>query len=553
MNIKTVLIFFSLLFPLLINAQTVNIYFNNTIDERTQKQGVINAIAEIKTKFGNIIDQRTDYNKSDFTFDIIFLDPTHVGNLELKNDHNAKDLMVSNWETENLENLSFLFYFLKDGDNYILKDFVVSDIMKDGQIPELVEIYIKNNIALEDKTKINNCIINTINALKNSFDLRFKEKLITESQNLFKINYYYRHYAFIPFAYYYFETQIDENFGNINISFDDAITHDKPLFVNNGGVATINDLYSDNDLSYNVNGTNYNIDKANDLIYLISGGSRTIITNYSNFKNKVYIDLSNAFVKSNNELVCFNSIAEYQSKNYFAKTTHLKYLYSILEKIKDSDKHFKAWNYIDNDGVSFYEAPKYNFCQVKVFSNIAQKGDYIGNINRTSIYQSDPTWCNKYALELSNRIYGEDPNTNRSPVPYDNDEQKECTANMLYSFFLKHTDIYIEIKEKSVDIWDDYINKGYPVYFSSYNSNGSGHIETGFPDNSINIGNNNLSDDFQEDLSNFTTTNYNSGNKKYCSVGAGATTGFKTFNEYGFLKNTSKAFLYLGYLEKEYN
>ena len=227
-----------------------------------------------------------------------------------------------------------------------------------------------------------------------------------------------------------------------------------------------------------------------------------------------------------------------------------------MKDINKSEVEYKEWNYINNDGLKYVDINKLKYSRVKVYSNIVEKGEYYGDKNVKSIYDNPRTWCNKYAMELSQRVYGDDPTTGKYPVPYSNDQGNECNANMLFDYFTNHNDIYInliaenDIKDIPAYIWK-IINQGYPVYFSWKNKSGdSGHIEIGVPFSFKNLGNNRDTDDYNTSLNNFTLINsINDPNNNYKSIGAGSNVGFKTYNEYDFLNSLATPFLYLGFLK----
>jgi hypothetical protein len=179
-----------------------------------------------------------------------------------------------------------------------------------------------------------------------------------------------------------------------------------------------------------------------------------------------------------------------------------------------------------------------NLWKPQDISKVTNKRGWGVKFWRQSRYsKNQPPWCNVFASDLSNYIYGK-VNGNY-PVPYGSGNYN---AKKILSYFNSNQN-YIELKQLNYGkdkIWE-LIDAGYPVYFST-----TKHIETGFPDESKNNGNKTY---FNEDR----RYDNNDPTSKYCTIGAGAYVGYATYDEYLFLnKAKTKIYIYLEYLKKNY-
>lgn len=534
-------------------AQEFLFHFNNTVDEKSKKPELVTQLTTVWNGLQSIIRDKSNFKSDNISIDVVMLDPTKTGSLIFKSiPHNVKDILVEKWKQQYANEYRVLFYFIKEKE-YVCNKFCVTEKLKNDQILNQVEKYIDEQIVLQKKDNAKDAIYGGINALKNAFNLDFNQDLIAKAPPLLKQSCFYPDYAFIQLAYYYFISDIDPKYKDKAIRYNENGLENmlsvlaNPLFISDLEYAKVRDVYSDNKLYYKVNKENKYINNSDKNIFIEDLYTTKSITSFNDLSN--YIDLTNTKVMVNGKLVNFNTIEEYNGNNYFAKTSHLKFLFPILKKLNDTENYFKEWNYINANGVTFYDASKYSFCKVYAHSGVALKGDNIGVLNVKSIYHSgNPTWCNQFAIELSKSIYGKDSQTGDYPAPSGNGNY---SANDQYDYFSSHS-VYVKLEKGKKDVIWSYVNKGYPVYFSWKNPTGrSGHIETGYPSNGSNLGNN-MGVGFDQSLSNYGSGKYNDGTNDFCCVGAGGVVGFKNFDSYFFLNNWADAFLYLGYLTKEY-
>jgi hypothetical protein len=97
-----------------------------------------------------------------------------------------------------------MLFFEKQNDRYVFKNFAVTQQIEDGQIPEIIQNYIQEEI-MKKQTDIAAIIYKGINAVKNAYDRSFQQKLIERVPNMLLCRYYYKGYSCISTHSYYFK------------------------------------------------------------------------------------------------------------------------------------------------------------------------------------------------------------------------------------------------------------------------------------------------------------------------------------------------------------
>ena len=538
----------------------------------------------IKNKVNDV-----DYKK--LLVDVVYPGGSDIAGLPLKGGTPAED------NSEEIENNWFDKYFETDQTGRILflmnnkgnkADKVYgSKFITDNQLPDIVLEYIQDQIMVPATSDIL-ALKGGINAFKNAFDMRFKERLVVEGEKLLEESKYYKGYANITVflykltsligrsdmpVFYYKDYDKAKQINTEAISTfvatenpNNEVTFPVVLYVKKGNKnlqpATIMDyLESDKLYYYGVNNEIVEMDGIIDSDILIrTNGEGDSYTQLSRIQHKnilcsePYFDFSAAIGYINyylreTERVTFSSIEDFTIKDYAAKGTHYKSLVPNLKKIDESDYHFKSWEGTGTP-LKFYEAGKYCFTQTKLEMQVAKPGDDLTKLNWRSYYPKLKTWCNQYAITLSKNLYGKDLTTNDYPAPYGNGL---FTANKQNDFFNSHSKGSRKVYEKIVNndededfltnLWKEYINKGYPVYFS--NTGSPGHIETGVPNNGKNKGNR------MRYTKNFSFNYKIKDNANFKILGAGTYVGYKDLNNYDFIKSC-EYFIYLGYLKNNF-
>jgi hypothetical protein len=453
-----------------------------------------------------------------------------------------------------------------------------------------------------------------LNALKNAYDDSYKKQLISKGREFAGKAKYYPGRAIEDFRYYYFTsktkneakylyyyvtfseednsklyTSVDKNAQNIDINnlfnSDNAVTYNNvsngismPLYsIEDNNSAQLKDLYGNNDLYYlkyeNGQTKQKIISKEENKFIIISDNKilekedknsyYTLIDIIRSKKecNENYIEFVN-HIQANSD-IDFNTIEDLKNKNYkgkyeFYKTTNTD-LYDLLTTIKNQPYHFKQWKGGILSDNNFYAAYKSCYNRVKSHMASMEKGTNMKGKPVYSRYKNPASvnWCNRYAIELTEEIYGKDPITGKSPAPMKNNNNKYSNANRLNTYFRSHAKgdnkVYADLSKKNVKKMWDYINKGYLVMFSEYEDRGIGHIEIGYPDEGENFG---VKKTYKEERFHFDAPKYNLGKRsEKMTIGAGNAVGLKTFAQFSWWLennvNPPDVYLYLGYLKKQ--
>jgi hypothetical protein len=388
-----------------------------------------------------------------------------------------------------------------------------------------------------------------LNALKNAYDDQFKEKLVEMGPKMLDFKYYYKGYSYIPHPYYYFEyVEMNRN----------SELNNKLEYWNNPGQYF--DLYLKDWPNRKANV--FNVDFGQSLIYkqndnnIVLNDFKTVYVKTISEDGKgshlfeeypIHFQMKDLFDLENST---YSSVSEIPENSNLGKLCdNLKNSNSIVKlKIKGSKN--KRQKVKTNEPVNYKSkyalfngnltgVDRDNLWKPQDISKVTNKRGWGVKFWRQSRFsKNQPPWCNVFASDLSNYIYGK-VNGNY-PVPYGSGGM---TAKQIHSHFSSKNNSYINLgkEDENYDeekIWE-LIDAGYPVYFST-----TKHIETGFPDESKNNGNKtyfneNRRYDNNNPISNNTT------------IGAGSNVGYATFSDYRFLKFRADIFLYLEYLKKE--
>jgi hypothetical protein len=475
-------------------------------------------------------------------------------NMEVSNT-NSSSHFFSNDIISVPNSLVIKFWF---DENAAFKNFTVQENTNYGnpQIPDIVETYIKEQILMKENNDVDKIVNKGLNAVKNAFDRRFQQKLIEQAPKMLKCRYYYKGYTNIKMYSYYFTNETTNRSSDLQQSivylppqtqqyydvylkqwtanranvFDAALGHEMMAILDNNGNITANPQPNELFIYENEAYTPLNTLTTFDTDNLIDGSNITnndksyftYLDNLKNSKEIMQIDLSK-----------YQNITPVKTNNATVPVSH-----STIYKLKKEES------------IQISESDKLNAVEVKIDS--LSKEFVWGNPVWRNKYQ---TWCNVFAQYLSLYIYGKVEETSlvpitRKEVTSEKTTNKYYNANALFDYF-STSPHYISLKKNEdadIQVIWNYINKGYPVYFSWKNPDGgSGHIETGFPANTaINIWNRKT---FEQE----NTDNSLDVNNKQLVVGAGSIVGFKSYERYKWLKNDeTKAFLALQYLTNEY-
>jgi len=530
----------------------ISIQYNNEDDKKSDHAIEIEDISEKKVDFDEMLNTTEFYESGNITLQIVFYDRTTLGPFQLKEKHKnvTAETYVTKWNAKHSNEKRILMLFVKDqhDGNYEFTNFEVSNL---PHIFPVVKEYIQGQImAQSDSTA--KVINDGLNALKNAYDDQFKKRLVEMGPKMMDFKYYYKGYSYIPHPYYYFEY--------VETSRNSELNNKLEYWHNPGQNSTYFDLYLKN--WPNRKATVFNADFGQDLMYKRAeqtinlddfetvyvktvseeGTGSHLFEEYPNhFQMKDLFDLENCSYSSISE------IPENSDLHELAK--ELSTSQSIIKmKIVESD-YKESYKKVTIGNPVYYKS------SYKLF-----RGDLKG-VNRNNLWkpqdvskvtskmgwgvgwnfdQNLATWCNVFACDLSNYIYGKVKGD--YPVPYGDEGM---TAKQLNSHFTSEFNNYINLREEEENygpekIWG-LIDAGYPIYFSTSN-----HIETGFPDESKNTGNKKYFNESRRFVNNNPAS-------RFCTIGAGSLVGYTTYKNYFFLnQKKTKVFLYLEYLKKKY-
>jgi hypothetical protein len=528
-----------------LRGQEFIVQSNNAPDLKQYEQVIKSEkFIALVNKLKTIVKNNEDYSNTNIIIQITLFDPTMLGSLKLKNRHIHSLDYVDIWKTTYINEDRIMFFFEKQGNQYIFKDFVVTQNIEDGQIPELVRNYISEQILRKENNNITAIVYKGINAVKNAYDRRFQQKLIEHAPKMLMCRYYYKGYTSITtYSYYFRNATINRNaeFRLPLVYLHQGVYH--AVYLNNWNITRANAF--DNLIGHALLSVNNIIPHAN-LLYTQDG---TIYKNISilnlNFEPKDLFDYTRTGHST------FESVAQQAEFNFVEKLKNSK---NILTMDLSNKKQLTS---VQQDGLTvpvshntLYKLTK-DTIHGPTASNLYNAED---NAQADSIsvaqlwghpfWSGYPTWCNVYAQYLSRHIYGQVNGDYLVPS-----QGGTMNANKLFDYFSNspHYIVLDKISDNDIKkIWE-YVNKGYPVYFSRKNPNGSGHIETGVPPIFTVVYN---KQGFFDEKN--TTNLLKTGDNKFL-IGAGSTVGFKSYEGYSWSKKEeTKAFIALGYLSKEY-
>jgi hypothetical protein len=443
------------------------------------------------------------------------------------------------WKNKYNNEDRILFFFEKQNEQYVFKEFVVTQKISDGQLPDVVIEYINNQILKPEADPIK-AVYKGINAVKNAYDRSFINKMQEIADRLIQERKYYKGYSFGSYPYYTLESEATQTI----LPYDFCNFY---AYVSNGNFNVISTVGDPNDFSNN-----------NATLSAVLTQKNLVVANINDIRLYSPITIDNIYVNSSN-------IYPYSYKKYIETGfTKENYVYAknnaalILNSQKQIDKiienpyTFLRWergkiNKIWTQVLIFSDDLFYCDQQYRVVykKGMFTSGDQVDEINGISQWVSftecQPTWCNQFARQLSKEIY--------------NDKElwdANKTANALFKFFTNNFD-YISLKdikeENENNIWSNYVDKGFLVFYSKSEDGQSGHIETCFPNK------NTSGKTYQKRYSGDTrypndNTPKPAGADKNLFIGAGGNVGYKGIDN-DFRKN-AEPFLFLGFLKMDF-
>jgi hypothetical protein len=529
------------------------VHFNNADDRELKK-----AVIEKSIKIDDFVKIASQTNNGDIKIQIIFYDQKAQGVLDVNAPVTPEDFAKKWMEKYDPADKRILFLFSKSADYSFHSIYVTSNLIE-KQLPQLVVNFINEQI-IKKETSIERAISEGINAFKNAFDQRFKERLIENAPILTEDNKYYKGYSCIDFNYFYFkkvENPKQQNNGCSNLFFQDfpnfnVVVPNKPPSINidPDRQSVLMDYFAGKPLAYKPNA--------------MSGQKIDILVTDQNNNNLVYFDNVKGYQNAKLSNYTYDYFDFSKPETTYTDLNDNKIPASMrtyLNKIYWNNYQFKEWKKEGTKPSVFLFEESQKACegthQVRVFNGqVKAKIDQADEWQCLSMYGdrefrlAQPTWCNVFARELSNKVFGHGAFS------------AGLCGDILRNDFQAKKDLYVAIPEIAGEadnlampkaIWN-LVNKGYPVYFID-----DGHIETGFPDkyastsyryryesdNRYDPGKNQSEFDQNELIE----RDYQD---EFIVVGSGKSVGFKDdWENYKWLKKASK-YVYLGYLKERF-
>jgi hypothetical protein len=515
-----------------LKGQEIIVQSNNAADLK-QYESLAKAtnIKTLKAKLENVVANNPDYRNTKIIIQITFFDPAVLGGLKLKTPHGHSADYIDIWKNTYIADDRMMLFFEKQGGKYIFKDFVVTDAILEGQIPDIVKNYITEQILKPEK-EISKLVYKGINAVKNAYDRRFMNKMIDNVDKLIAEKKYYKGYTYTVYEYYLLENEPNTNI--LPYNFCDIYAQ-----VPNGKIVSIHSQFSSYRTLPNILSSKYNF-----------------VYNDTLNQYVPYIPiLDDIYVKNNQGSFIKYTITGYTKEHYVYAENGAKFVFnsqSHVNKIIETPYVYMGWERkkINNtwtqdlifDSTRYYCDQQYRVVYRKGMFNAEEQIDTKRGVSRWPNFEyGQPTWCNQFARDLSKEMYG----------TY---IIGSLSANNLFDTLSTSKDFAslqtIKSKKNGEDkIWQNYIDRGFLVFYLKKNSGSSGHIETCFPNG---ISNDKIYQKRHSDDTRYPEENIPVSTSSYTNlfIGAGSSVGYKYSPEWRNKIDTTP-FLYLGFLKLE--
>jgi hypothetical protein len=494
-------------------------------------------INALKTKLEKVIKENPDYGNTKMLIQITFLDPYALGGLKLKSPHIHSDDYVNIWKTAYTAEDRILFLFEKQDKQYIFKDFAVTQSIEDGQIPDLAVNYIKAQILKSENNDAAKIVYKGLNAVKNAYDRRFYKKLIESADKMVKEKKYYKGYAYTVYEYYSLKRETNTNILPYNFcnfyaklpTENYAVIVSEPSHSAQSTLAAV--LTQKGTGTYYITGDNPLTDKCD---FPPKEEELYVKNNQGAFVKY----LTTGYTEDNYVFAENNADAIRNAQAHIDKIIETPYVYAGWERKRINGSWSQSLIF---DSTQYYCSQQYRVIYRRgMFAAEEQVYEENGLSIWPNFEYGQATWCNQFARDLTKAVYGDFI-------------IGSISANELFDFFAKDDDFISLSPVKNKDeneIWQNYVDKGYSVFYSKKESGVSGHIETCFPNNTT--GNKTQQRRHSEDYR-YPDDNapQPAGSDKNLFVGAGNTVGYK--NQKEKWRNEATPFLYLGFLKLEIN
>jgi hypothetical protein len=300
-----------------------------------------------------------------------------------------------------------------------------------------------------------------LNAVKNAFDRRFQQRMVNAVDNLLAKKKYYKGYTYSVDNFYTLESEVNTKIlpydfctvyaqiPNIGIL---PISPQSPFDTNS---ALSNILSQKNSFVYSASdGQHISLKPALDDMYVKNNQSTFVKYKETGYTKENYV------YSENNAAYILNA------QSHINRIIENPYVYSRWERQKINKKWTQDLVF---DSTLYYCEQQYHVVYRKGQFATAEQIDEKRGISRWPDFEyGQPTWCNQFARDLSKEMYG-------------NYIIGSLSANQLFDFFTKSNDCASLMgvkKMKEDDIWKNYVDKGYLVFYSKKENGKSGHADS---------------------------------------------------------------------------
>gem|GEM_PF-3867238 len=429
-----------------LQAQSVDVQlvYNNTADVDASLSNLVK-VDELKEAI-----QTNGHIDQNLIVRIAFFDKNVIGRMMLNAEHKLSvDDYVSKWQkmVENKNAVLFLFVkaFEKDEDTYDFDKMYVSTKLSNDHLLPLVAEYINEHLTGSNNEIISNGTHYLANAIKPVWTEEKMTKAVemTKNPKYFKNHFNYFHndweYPIINFKYASANDVKDYAIVgcyNANKEKVGEGTASVKLFLSGQIIYTKSEILSECTISSTKYDIRFDAEKIDGIYTMYSGLLYDILSQVENCG------------KTNKSLVVS------------------KWSWNNNKEISNMDNLINRTN--DDRFIMYWDSETYNSCEGEEMPQYVQY--FYGNGHRT--------YCNVFACDLANEVLFGNIFGRITYGPWG----KHKSANGLYNAIDNDETKQFKKIEKGLDDPWLYTNKGYVVYLTSYNSSGSGHIATCYPD-----------------------------------------------------------------------
>jgi len=444
LHITTISIF--LLTGILTKAQQVNVQvvYNNTADIKANTETINRIKSAVKiTELQTALESNGHITDKNLVIRVAFFDRGVIGQLKLKKEHElTAEKYIEEWQktVSNKSGILFLFVKEKDGNQYVFYKMVSSYQLETEHLFPLVTEFINEHLSGDCVSIIGNgtkYLAKAVTPVWND-DKRRKAKELVKYDK-YKAHHINKFHADNWFGFAFFDLKPATADETKDMKLVNCMDKEKG---EDGAHWFISDKYI---YTSKENLKGYSPSKFTDWdITFEEDGVKGVYIFYDNFLYKILTTIEGS--KKHNP----NQIASEWNWKYESKHTR-----SLSDFTGFSDR-------TESDRLILYFDESYR----------DKEGQEISILCKS--YSN--TWCNVFACDLANEVlFGKNAFGDIHNGPWGS----HASANDIHDVICKNDNFkQIEIdSENELDAWD-YTNKGFLVYLTKYNKDGSGHIAT---------------------------------------------------------------------------